>query len=57
MESLTLIDDFFTVTLRTWGTYASFDKNGEPLVTSLTEEDCIAATRFFLKQRQDGFPS
>jgi len=33
----------------------SFDKDGKCIVTSLTEEDCVRATRFILKGRQEGF--
>jgi hypothetical protein len=37
-----------------WGTYVSHGEDGTPLVTSLTEEACVAATRFHLKGLQDG---
>jgi len=50
-----LIDDCFYVKQRRWGTWDSFDKDGNCIVTSLTEEECIRATRFILKGRQDGF--
>ena len=49
-----LFDDAFTVKRATWGNYQSYDENGTKLVTSLTEEQCIAATRFYLKSLQDG---
>lgn len=52
----TLIDDAFYVEEKKWGTWDSFDKEGKCLVTSLTEEECIRATRFILKGRQEGFP-
>lgn len=48
-----LIDDCFYVKKQPWGTWDSVDKNGEKLVTSFTEEDCLNATRFFLKTRQE----
>jgi hypothetical protein len=51
----TLIDDAFYVKQQRWGTWDSYDKNDNPLVTSLTEEQCISATRFILKGRQEGF--
>ena len=38
-----------------WGTWQSYDKEGNGLVTSLTEDQCISATRFYLKGRQEGF--
>jgi hypothetical protein len=50
-----LIDDCFYVEKRKWGTWASTDKEGKGLITSLTRENCIAATRFYLKGLQEGF--
>jgi hypothetical protein len=50
-----LIDDAFYVEQKKWGTWDSTDKDGKGLVTSLTEEQCISATRFILKGRQEGF--
>jgi len=56
MEGSELIDDAFYVKQQRWGTWDSYDKDGKGLVTSLTEEQCISATRFYLKGRQEGFP-
>ena len=50
-----LIDDCFYVEQKRWGTYQSYDKEGNGIITSLTEEQCISATRFYLKGRQEGF--
>lgn len=50
------IDDEFRVEQSRWKTWKSFHKNGDPLITSLTRESCINATRFILKGRQEGFP-
>ena len=50
-----LIDDAFYVEQFRWGTWKSYDKDGNSLVTSLREETCIAATRFYLKGKQEGF--
>lgn len=50
-----LIDDAFYVQKQKWGTWNSFDKDNQPLITSLTEDSCISATRFYLKGRQEGF--
>ncbi len=55
-EQPTIYDDAFTVIKQRWGTYISRDLEGNTLVTSYTEEACIAATRWYLKGRQDGFP-
>ena len=48
-------EDAFTVKKQRWGTFVSHDLDGEALITSLTEERCIAATRWYLKARQEGF--
>lgn len=50
-----LIDDCFYVEQKKWGTWDSKDKKGKNLITSLTKENCIAATRFYLKGLQEGF--
>lgn len=50
------IDETFRVEESCWKTWKSFHKNGDSLVTSLSREACISATRFILKGRQEGFP-
>ena len=55
MEESKLIDDCFYVKERKWGTWDSFNQEGKCLITSLTEESCINATRFYLKGLQEGF--
>lgn len=50
-----MIDECFYVEQKRWGTWQSMDKEGKGLVTSLTKENCIAATRFYLKGLQEGF--
>jgi hypothetical protein len=49
------IDDEFRVEQSRWKTWKSFHKNGDSLITSLTRESCINATRFYLKGKQEGF--
>jgi len=49
------IDGAFTVDKARWGTWRSFDREGRPILTSLTEQECINATRWYLKLRQEGF--
>ncbi len=49
-----LIDDAFYVKQQKWGTFDSYDKDGKCIITSLTEENCISATRAYLKWKQDG---
>jgi len=51
-----MIDDVFYVEQQGWGTWKSYDKEKNGLITSFTEEQCISATRFYLKGRQEGFP-
>jgi hypothetical protein len=50
-----LIDDAFYVEQKKYGLWYSIDKDGNGLITSLTEQQCISATRFYLKGRQEGF--
>jgi hypothetical protein len=50
-----LIDDAFYVEEKRYGLWGSTDKDGKGLVTSLTEKQCVSATRFVLKGRQEGF--
>jgi hypothetical protein len=56
MSDKQLIDEAFCVEKKRWGTHQSYDKEGKELITSLTEDQCISATRFYLKGRQEGFP-
>ena len=49
------IDGAFTVDKARWGTWRSFDRDGKEIITALTEENCVAATRWYLKQKQEGF--
>jgi hypothetical protein len=55
MTEKKLIDDAFYVDERKYGLWYSTDKDGNGLITSLTEEQCISATRYYLKGRQEGF--
>lgn len=50
-----LIDDCFYVEERKYGLWGSTDKDGNGLITSLTEDQCVSATRYYLKGRQEGF--
>jgi hypothetical protein len=49
-------DDYFRIEKQSWGTWKSYGKDGKLLITSLTSEACIAATREYLKWQQEGFP-
>jgi len=48
-----LIDDAFYVEEKRYGLWDSYTPDGEGIVTSLTEEQCIRATRFILQVRQE----
>ena len=48
-------DSAFYVEQKKWGTWDSYDKDGKCIITSLTEEECVRATRFILKGRQEGW--
>jgi hypothetical protein len=49
-----MIDECFFIEEKRWGTWDSQDKEGKKLITSLTRESCINATRFYLKGLQEG---
>lgn len=53
MNESKLIDGAFYVEEQRWKTWKSFDENGKELITSLNEHDCIRATRWYLKMRQE----
>ena len=55
MTEKKLIDDCFYVQRKKYGLWDSTDIEENGLVTSLTEEQCISATRYILKGRQEGF--
>jgi hypothetical protein len=48
-----LIDDCFYVSQKKYGLWDSYDKDGKGIVTALTEEECVKATRFMLKLKQE----
>lgn len=48
-----LIVDCFYVEQKSWGTWQSHHPDGSGIVTSLTEEECVRATRFMLKLKQE----
>jgi hypothetical protein len=49
-----LIDDAFYVEEKSWGTWQSHYSDGKGIITSLTEEECVRATRWYLKAKQEG---
>jgi len=55
MSEYEWLDGCFRAEEKRWGTWSSYDKDGKELITSLTKEQCILATRFYLKGKQEGF--
>jgi hypothetical protein len=51
----TWIDDAFRVYKTKYSMWHSAAKDGEELVTAMTEELCVSMTRFYLKGRQEGW--
>jgi hypothetical protein len=47
-------ENAFYVEQKKWGTWDSYTPEGKCIITSLTESDCVSATRFYLKQKQEG---
>lgn len=56
MNDYEWIDDCFRVEQKRFGTWSSYSKEGEGIITTLTKERCIAATRWYLQAKQEGFP-
>lgn len=48
-------ENAFYVEQKRYGLWDSTDKEGKGIVTSLTEEECVRATRYILQGRQEGF--
>jgi hypothetical protein len=53
MTEKKLYDDAFYVEEKRYGLWDSYTPDGKGIVTSLTEEQCIRATRFILQVRQE----
>ena len=48
-------DNAFYVEQKRWGTWQSHYPDGKGIITSLTEDQCVTATRWYLKKLQEGF--
>lgn len=48
-----LYDDCFYVEETRWKTWSSYNTDGKQLVSSFSKQDCIDATRFYLKRNQE----
>ena len=49
-----LVDDCFYVEQKKYGLWQSHHPDGKGIITSLTEEECVRATRYYLKLIQEG---
>jgi hypothetical protein len=54
-EDAATIDDAFWIKKQRWGTFVSIGANDLEIITALTEEQCISATRWYLKGLQEGW--
>ena len=54
-QEIQWIDDAFKVYKTRFGLWHSEAKNGEKLISSLSEEQCVKSTRFYLKGKQEGW--
>ena len=50
-----LIDEAFYVEQKKYGLWQSHYPDGKGIITSLTEEECVRATRYYLKGLQEGW--
>lgn len=48
-------DNAFYIEQKRWGTWQSHHPDGKGIITSLTEDQCVTATRWYLKSLIDGF--
>ena len=55
-EEADIVDDAFWVKKQRWGTFVSVGADDLEIITALSEELCISSTRWYLKQKQEGFP-
>ena len=49
-----LIDDAFYVEEKKYGLWQSHYPDGKGIIASLTEEECVRATCWYLKAKQEG---
>jgi hypothetical protein len=54
-EDAVIYDEAFWVKRQKWGTFVSVGADDLHIITSLSEDLCISSTRWYLKQKQEGF--
>ena len=55
MTERILIDESFYVDEKRYGLWDSYYPDGKPIITAGSEENCVRATRFYLKGLQEGW--
>jgi hypothetical protein len=56
MSDYEWIDNCFRVEQKRFGTWTSYSKDGEGILTTLSKEHLISSTRWYLQAKQEGFP-
>ena len=56
MSDYEWIDECFRVEQKRFGTWISYDKESQGILTTLSKEHLISATRWYLRAKQEGFP-
>ena len=56
MSDYEWIDNCFRVEQKRFGTWTSYSKDGEGILTTLSKEHLISSTRWYLRAKQEGFP-
>ena len=54
MEKKLYDDDAFYVEEKKYGLWQSHYPDGKGIITSLTEDECVRSTRWYLKAKQEG---
>jgi hypothetical protein len=55
MSDYEWIDECFRVEQKRFGTWTSYDKEDKGILTTLSKEHLIDATRWYLRAKQEGF--
>jgi hypothetical protein len=55
MEKKWYDDNAFYIEQKRWGTWQSHYPDCKGIITSLTEDECIRSTRWYLKMLQEGW--
>ena len=56
MSDYEWIDDEFRIEQKRFGTWTSYSKEGEGILTTINKEHLISSTRWYLRAKREGFP-